>query len=117
MPRALPPPLLHNPACTFPRTRLLNDVPIVSGIRRVEHTTPRTCDLRFWASPSLVIAPSRRSAGSRACAALLLPITCTSSSSRQPIRGVPLGLGFVRHPSPYALRLAPAPMVSESPYE
>jgi hypothetical protein len=117
MNRWLHPPLLQNPACAFPRTRLLNDVPIVSGIRGVEHTTPRTCDLRFWASPYRGIAPSRRSAGSSACSALLLPITCTSPSSRQHIRGVTLGLGFLRNPSPYALRLAPAPMMSESTYE
>jgi len=117
MNRSLHPPLLQNPACALPRTRLLNDVPIVSGIRGVEHTTPRTGDLRFWASPYRGIAPSRRSAGSSACSALLLPITCPSPSSRQHLRGITLGLRCLRNPSPYALRLAPAPRRSESTYE
>ena len=71
----------------------------------------------MWRLPLLGIAPSRLRVGSSACTALHSPVTCTSPSSRQPIRGVTLGLGFLRNPSPYALRLAPPPMVSESTYE
>jgi len=47
-------------------------------------------------------------------------ITCTSPSSRQPILGITPGLCFLRNPSPYAMRLAPAPVVhhvSERAYE
>jgi len=73
------------------------------------NTASETYDLTFRAFPLRDIAPSRRSAGSSACPALLLPITCTSPSSRQHIRGVTLGLRFLRNPSPYALRLAPTP--------
>jgi hypothetical protein len=46
-------------------------------------------------------------------------ITCTSPSSRQPILGITPGLCFLRNPSPYAMRLAPAPVgshVSERTY-
>ena len=67
-----------------------------------------TCDLTVHASPLQDIAPSRSSAGSSAYAALLCPITCTSPSARQPIRGVTPGLCFLRNPSRHAMRLAPA---------
>ena len=70
----------------------------------------------MWRLPLLGIAPSRLRVGSSACTALLSSVTCTSPSSRQPIRDVTLGLGFLRNPSPYALRLAPPPIVSESTY-
>ena len=80
-------------------------------------TAPTTCDLTFRASPLQGIAPSRLHAGSSAFLALLLLITYTSPSSRQLILGITPGLCFLRNPSPYALRLAPAPMVSESTYE
>ena len=92
------------------------------------HTTPQRCalchqasvrlmksafetrDLRFRAFPLRDITPSRRSAGSSAYQALLPPITYTSPSSRQHIPGITPGLGFLRNPSPYALRLAPTPI-------
>ena len=48
------------------------------------------------------------SRGSSASPALLRPITCTSPSARQPIRGVTPGLRFLRDPSQHAMRLAPA---------
>jgi hypothetical protein len=76
---------------------------------RLSKAAGQTCDLMFRASPLRGIAPARRSVGSSACKALLPPITCTAPSSRQHIRGVTLGLGCLRNPSPSALRLAPAP--------
>ena len=80
-------------------------------------TAQRTCDLTFRASPLRGIAPSRVHVGSSAFLALLLLITCTSPSSRQRILGITPGLGFLRNPSPYAMRLAPAPVVlSERTY-
>jgi hypothetical protein len=85
----------------------------------LSQTAQPTCDLTFRASPLRGIAPSRFRAGSSAFVALLLLITYTSPSSRQPILGVTPGLCFLRNPSPYALRLAPAPViqsVSERPY-
>jgi hypothetical protein len=83
----------------------------------LSQTAQRTCDLTFRASPLRGIAPSRFHAGSSAFAALLLRITCTSPSSRQRILGLTPGLGFLRNPSPYAMRLAPAPVVlSERTY-
>ena len=78
----------------------------------MSQTAQRTCDLTFRASPLRGIAPSRLHAGSSAFLALLLLITCTSPSSRQRILGITPGLGFLRNPSPYAMRLAPAPVVS-----
>ncbi len=117
MDRSLHPPLLQNPACDFHRTRLLSDAPLGMGIRRARPSARQTCDLSFGAFPYQGIAPSRLRAGSSACTALHTSVTCTSPSSRQPIRGVTLGLRFLRNPSPYALRLAPTPMVSESTYE
>src|SRR2546430_5316659 len=78
-----------------------------------------TCDLTFRASPLRGIAPSRFHAGSSAFLALLLLITCTAPSSRQRILGIAPSLCFLRNPSPYAIRLAPAPViqhVSERPY-
>ena len=72
---------------------------------------PSDCPFRCM-SLDCVCATIRRSGGRG-----YSPITCTSPSSRQHIRGVTLGLGFLRNPSPYALRLAPAPMMSESTYE
>src|SRR5262252_7627876 len=78
----------------------------------LSQTAPTTCDLTFRASPLRGIAPSRIHAGSSAFLALLLLITCTSPSSRQRILGITPGLGFLRNPSPYAMRLAPAPVVS-----
>ena len=77
----------------------------------LSQTAQTTCDLTFRASPWRGIAPSRFRAGSSAFAALLLRITCTSPSSRQLILGITPGLGFLRNPSPYAMRLAPAPVV------
>jgi hypothetical protein len=74
-------------------------------------TAQTTCDLTFRASSLRGIAPSRFHAGSSAFLALLLLITCTSPSSRQLILGITPGLGFLRNPSPYAMRLAPAPVV------
>ena len=82
--------------------------PLSSGIPLLLHTAVGTCDLTVHASPLRDIAPSRRSAGSSASAALLRLITCTSPSARQPIRGVTPGLRFLRDPSRHAMRLAPA---------
>src|SRR5262249_27381867 len=45
-----------------------------------------------------------------ASTARLPPITSTSPSARQPIRGVTLGLCFLRDPTRYAIRLAPTPV-------
>ena len=78
----------------------------------LSQTAHTTCDLTFRASPLRGIAPSRLRTGSSAFSALLLLITCTSPSSRQPILGITPGLCFLRNPSPYAMRLAPAPVVS-----
>src|SRR5437016_463780 len=36
MDRSLYPPLLQNPACAFPRTRLLSEVPVATGTRPVK---------------------------------------------------------------------------------
>ena len=82
-------------------------------------TAQTTCDLTFRVSPLRGIAPSRFHAGSSAFLALLLLITCTAPSSRQRILGITPSLCFLRNPSPYAIRLAPAPViqhVSERPY-
>jgi hypothetical protein len=69
----------------------------------------------LWSDVSRLSLAGHRSLmpqhGSSASPALLLPITCTSPSSRQHIRGIALGLGFLRNPSPSALRLAPAPVL------
>ena len=78
----------------------------------LSQTAQRTCDLTFRVFPLRGIAPSRLHAGSSAFLALLLLITCPSPSSRQLILGITPGLGFLRNPSPYAMRLAPAPLVS-----
>jgi hypothetical protein len=108
---SLPPPLLQNRACHFCGTRLLSDVPSVIGIR------PTVNDNRadLWSDVSRLSLVGHRSLtpqhGSSASPALLLPITCPSPSSRQHIRGIALGLGFLRNPSPSALRLAPAPVL------
>jgi hypothetical protein len=83
----------------------------------LSQTVQMTCDLTFRASPLRGIAPSRLHAGSSAFLALLLLITCTSPSSRQRILGITPGLCFLRNPSPYAMRLAPAPVILlERPY-
>jgi len=79
-----------------------------SGIPPLLHTAVGTCDLTVHASPLRDIAPSRQGAGSSAYAALLRPITYTSPSARQPIRGITPGLCFLRDPSRHAMRLAPA---------
>src|SRR5499433_2375132 len=86
--------------------------PLVEVSVWLSQTAQTTCDLTFRASPLRGIAPSRFPAGSSAVVALLLLITCTSPSSRQLILGITPGLGFLRNPSPYAIRLAPAPVVS-----
>src|SRR5712691_4423088 len=78
------------------------------------HTAVGTCDLMVHASPLRDIAPSRQSAGSSASPALLHPITYTSPSARQPIRGVTPGLCFLRDPSRHAIRLAPTHAEHES---
>jgi hypothetical protein len=85
--------------------------PLVEVSVWLSPTAQRTCDLTFRASPLRGIAPSRLHAGSSAFLALLLLITCTSPSSRQLILGITPGLGFLRNPSPSAMRLAPAPVV------
>jgi len=77
----------------------------------LSQTAQRTGALTFRASPVRDIAPARFHAGSSAFAALLLLIPCPSPSSRPHLLGMPPGLGFLRHPSPSALRLAPAPGV------
>ena len=111
---SLPSPLLQNRACHFCGTRLLSDVPSVIGIR------PTVNDNRadLWSDVSRLSLVGHRSLtpqhGSSASPALLLPITCPSPSSRQHIRGIALGLGFLRNPSPSALRLAPAPVLHRS---
>src|SRR3989440_6026809 len=117
---SLPPPLLQNRACHFGGTRLLSDAPSVIGIRLT--VDDGWSDL--WSAVSRLSRVGHRSLtlprGSSAFPALLLPITCTSPSSRQRIRGIALGLGFLRNHAPYALRLAPAPVmdrVPESTYE
>ena len=51
MDRSLYPPLLQNPACAFPRTRLLSEVPVVTGTRPVKKS-PVELVLWSWA-PSL----------------------------------------------------------------
>ena len=114
---SLPPPLLQNRACHFGGTRLLSDVPSVIGVR------PSLDDgwSDLWSVVSRLSLVGHRSLtlprGSSTSPALLLPITCTSPSSRQHIRGIALGLGFLRNPSPYALRLALAPVLGpESTY-
>jgi hypothetical protein len=114
---SLPPPLLQNRACHFCGTRLLSDAPSVIGIRPTVDNS--WSDL--WSDVSRLSLAGHRSLmpehGSSASPALLLPITCPSPSSRQHIQGSALGLRFLRNPSPYALRLAPAPvMVPESTY-
>ena len=91
--------------------------PLLQVFVWLSQTAQTTCDLTFRASPLRGIAPSRLHAGSSAFLALLLRITCTSPSSRQLILGITQGLGFLRNPSPYAMRLAPAPVVlSERTY-
>jgi hypothetical protein len=82
--------------------------PLSSGIPPAVYNSWGTCDLTVHASPLWDIAPSRQGAGSSAYAALLRPITCTSPSARQPIRGITPGLCFLRDPSRHAMRLAPA---------
>ena len=114
---SLPPPLLQNRACHFCGTRLLSDAPSVIGIRPTVDNS--WSDL--WSDVSRLSLVGHRSLmpqhGSSAFPALILSITCTSPSSRQHIRGITLGLGFLRNPSPYALRLALAPvLVPESTY-
>ena len=108
---SLPPPLLQNRACHFCGTRLLSDAPSVIGICPTVHDN--RADL--WSDVSRLSLAGHRSLtpqhGSSASPALLLPITCTSPSSRQHIRGIALGLRFLRNPSPSALRLAPAPVL------
>src|SRR5262249_23001412 len=99
---SLPPPLLQNRACRFGGTRLLSDVPSVIGIR------PTVNDNRadLWSVVPRLSLTGHRSLtlprGSSASPAVLLPITCTSPSSRPHIRSIPLGLGFLRNPSPSA---------------
>ena len=83
--------------------------PLSQVSARLSQAAGQTCGLTFRASPLRGIAPSRRSAGSSVCSALLLPITCTSPSSRQHILGITPGLRFLRNPAPSALRSAPAP--------
>src|SRR5215831_4919363 len=109
MDKSLCPPLLQNRACHFYGTRLLSDAPFV--IRHPPQLCTiagGTCDLTVHASPLRDIAPSRQGVGSSAYAALLRPITYTSPSARQPIRGITPGLCFLRDPSRHAMRLAPA---------
>src|SRR5262249_15905402 len=109
MEESLPPPLLQNRACHFRGTRLLSDVPSGRGIRLAVADSPD--DLGSDVS-RLPLAGHRSLAFPRGFSrffALLLLITCPSPSSRQRILGIPPGLGFWRNPSPYALRLAPAP--------
>src|SRR5882724_8984830 len=107
---SLPPPLLQNRACHFCGTRLLSDAPSVIGIR------PTVDDSRsdLWSDVSRLPLAGHRSLtlqrGSSASSALLLLSTYTSPSSRQHIRGVTLGFGFLRNPTPSALRLAPPPL-------
>jgi len=80
-------------------------------------TAQTTCDLTFRASPLAGHRSLAFTRGFSAFLALLLRITCTSPSSRQLILGITPGLGFLRNPSPYAMRLAPAPVVlSERTY-
>src|SRR5215831_6052405 len=109
---SLPPPLLQNRACHFCGTRLLSDVSFVRGIRLAVADSPED----FGSDVSrLPLAGHRSLAFPRGFSrffALLLLITCPSPSSRQRILGITPGLGFLRNPSPYALRLAPAPIVS-----
>jgi hypothetical protein len=68
-------------------------------------------------APMYTILTSTTLESNKSVLALLLLITYTSPSSRQLILGITPGLGFLRNPSPYALRLAPAPRMSESTYE
>jgi len=63
MDRSLCPPLLQNPACAFPRTRLLSEAPVGKGTPPVPNSTKWACDLRFGAFPWRGIAPSRWHAG------------------------------------------------------
>src|SRR5215470_12229580 len=107
MDRSLCPPLLQNRACHFYGTRLLSDAPFVLRHPPAVYNSWGTCDLTVHASPLWDIAPSRQGAGSSASAALLRPITCTSPSARQPLRGITPGLCFLRDPSRHAMRLAP----------
>jgi hypothetical protein len=88
--------------------------PLLQVFVWLSQTAQTTYDLTFRASPLRGIAPSRFHAGSSAFLALLLLITCTSPSSRQRILGITPGLCFLRNPSPYAIRLAPAPVIHTS---
>jgi hypothetical protein len=45
MDRSLSPPLLQNPACAFPRTRLLSEVPVVTGTRPAKKSP---VELMIW---------------------------------------------------------------------
>ena len=112
---SLPPSLLQNRACHFCGTRLLSDAPFVIGIRPTVDDS--WSDL--WSDVSRLSLVGHRSLtllhGSSASLALLRPITCTSPSSRQHIRGITHGFGFLRHPSPYALWLAPTPVIDCMP--
>src|SRR2546426_10660603 len=108
---SLPPPLLQNRACHFCGTRLLSDAPSVRGI------CPTVIDSRadLWSDVARLPLAGHRSLtlqrGFERLSSALPPITCPSPSSRQPILGMTPGLCFLRNPSPYAMRLAPAPVV------
>jgi hypothetical protein len=105
MDRSLHPPLLQNRACGLPAHGSSVMRPLSSGICAADKTAIETRGLMVRAFPLRGIAPSRRSAGSSACSALLRPITCPSPSSRLHIRGIPPSLGCLRNPARHAMRL------------
>ena len=101
-------PSVRNTAHTFMAHGSSVMRPLSSGIPPAVYNSWGTCDLTVHASPLRDIAPSRQGVGSSASAALLRPITCTSPSARQPLRGITPGLCFLRDPSRHAMRWAPA---------
>ena len=74
-------------------------------------TAHQTRDLTFHASPLAGHRSLTHSVGLAHLERYSFWIICPSPSSRQPILGVTPGLGFLRNPSPYAIRLAPAPVI------
>jgi len=103
MDRSLCPPLLQNPACAFPRTRLLSEGPVGKGTPPVHNSTKGACDLRFAPSPDGASSLSADAAGLALLRARLPPITYTSPSAVS-YPSVTLGLRFLRDPTRYAIR-------------
>ena len=107
MDRSLCPPLLQTVRATFMAHGSSVMRPLSSGHPPAVYNSWGTCDLTVHASPLWDIAPSRQGAGSSAYAARLRPITSTSPSARQPIRGITPGLAScgIPHDTPYGWHL------------